>query len=232
MTIRDMQYDFKKKFNKVDSQNHRNLRVPEIDWALNEAQDLFIKMIAQPRLRSYLGFEKNSRSLDDIRVLVVNGEELPIENNIAALPEEYMFFLRGRVSMKKAPCTAVGVLYIRQHDDEFEESVQHNSSFEWRHVNGVFTSQGIKLYDDGSFTNSELVLSYIKSAPYIHSAESSKGGSYKLPSGVLLEGTQDCILPDHTHREIVDLAVRITSGEIQSSMVELHQAKLNFNQLK
>jgi hypothetical protein len=39
MTAREMHYDFKQKLNKIDSQKHRNLKVPEIDWKLNEAQE-------------------------------------------------------------------------------------------------------------------------------------------------------------------------------------------------
>ena len=40
MNIREMHYDFKKKFNKIDSQKNRNLLVPEIDWSLNEAVNI------------------------------------------------------------------------------------------------------------------------------------------------------------------------------------------------
>ncbi len=232
MTIKDMHYDFKKKFNKIDSQEHRNLRVPEIDWALNEAYELFVKLVAQPRLRSYLGFEKSQRTIDDIREVVVNAAPLLVTNNIVTLPEDYMFFLRARVNMTKGNCTSdKGVLRIRQHDDEFEESTHHNSSFEWRHVNALFTQEGLKLYDDGTFMNIGLQLSYIKKLEYIHNAESFRNGQYNLPSGDTLTGTQDCLLPDHTHREIVDIAVRIASWEIQSSMTQIHQSKLNFNQL-
>ena len=48
MTIQDMHYDFKKKLNKIDSQQNRNLLIPEIDWTLNEAQELFVKITAFP----------------------------------------------------------------------------------------------------------------------------------------------------------------------------------------
>ena len=50
MNIREMHYDVKKKINKLDSQQNRNLLIPEIDWALNEAMSLFIKMICLLRL--------------------------------------------------------------------------------------------------------------------------------------------------------------------------------------
>ena len=45
MLIEDMHYDFKQKINKIDSQKYRNLRIPEIDWKLNEAQEIFIKTV-------------------------------------------------------------------------------------------------------------------------------------------------------------------------------------------
>ena len=49
---------------KIDSQKYRNLIVPEIDWKLNEAQEAFVKIIAEPRLKSQLGFEINQRTID------------------------------------------------------------------------------------------------------------------------------------------------------------------------
>lgn len=231
MTIKDMHYDFKKKLNKVDSQQNRNLLIPEIDWAMNEAFELFVKMIAQPRTKSYLGFEMNQRSIDDIRTLVVDNQCLTVINNIVTLPDEYWHFVKGSVTMSKGSCTNIKSrrFHLRQHDDDFEESPFDKSSFEWRHVNGVFFDGGIKLYTDGTFTNNEFCISYIKKAPYMHNAEDFRTGTYNLPSGVTLTGSQDCILPEHTHREIVDIAVLIVTGEIQASDYEIKLQKINNN---
>ena len=44
MTIQEMHYDVKMKLNKVDSQQYRNLIIPQVDWILNEAQELFVKL--------------------------------------------------------------------------------------------------------------------------------------------------------------------------------------------
>jgi len=233
MTIKDMHYDFKKKLNKVDSQQNRNLLIPEIDWALNEGYELFVKMIAQPRTKSYLGFEVNQRSIDDIRTLVVNNQCSSISNNIVPLPQDYWHFLKGEVTISKGNCTGKKAkFHLRQHDDEFEQSPFDKSSFEWRHVNGVFFENGIKLFDDGTFTNDEFCISYIKRPRYIHNAEDFRTGTYKLPSGQVLTGSVDCELPEHTHREIVDIAVLIVTGEIQASDYQVKLQKLNFNQLK
>ena len=233
MNISEMHYDFKKKLNKVDSEQNRNLLVPEIDWALNEAQELFVKWIAEPRLRSYLGFEKSQRSIDDIRTLVESDKTITIDNSIAPLPEDYLFFVKADVLMDKGNCKGIkGRLYVRQHDDEFENSPFDKSNFEWRTVNGLFITQGVKVFDDGTFTNKELILSYIRKPKYIHNAQAFRNGTYQLPSGAVLTGTNDCELPEHTHREIVDIAVALVSGELLSPDFQVKLGKLNFNELK
>ena len=232
MTIKDMHYDFKKKLNKIDSQQNRNLLIPEIDWSLNEAVEIFIKSIAEPRTKTYFGFELNQRSIDDIRTLVVNNQCLIVNNNIVTLPDNYLHFVKGEIIMSKNNCKNVkGKFKLRQHDDEFEDSPFDNSNFEWRTVNGVFFENGIKLYDDGTFTNEQLCISYIKKPLYIHNAEDFRNGSYKLPSGIILNGSVNCELPEHTHREIVDIAVMIATGELQIPDYELKMNKLRLNQL-
>lgn len=237
MTIKEMHYDFKKKLNKIDSQQYRNLRIPEIDWALNEAANLFVKMIAEPRMRNHLGFETSQRSIDDIRTIVVNpdnsGSPIVVSNNVATLPDNYWHYLKSYVTMTKGKCVnRKGEVFIRQHDDQFESSPFDKSSFEWRTVNGVFFESGVKFYTDNSFTINEFYLSYIRQIEYMHNAEDFGPGTYNLPSGTVLAGTQDCELPWQTHREIVDIAVLITTGEIENQIgYQFKKDKLNLNKI-
>ncbi len=234
MNIKEMHYDFKKKLNKTDSQQWRNLLVPEIDWALNEAQELFIKMVAQPRLRSYMGFEKTQRSIDDIRTLVVDAN-IDVIDNALNLPQDYWHYLRGRAKMSKGTCSAIGTLHIRQHDDEFEQSPFDNSSFDWREVNGLFKGDTIRLIKDDSFKVNSIDISYIRKPIYMHNAQDFRGGKYKLPNGEILgenEPIRNCELPEHTHREIVDIAVLLVTGEIGIPDYQIKLNKINFNNLK
>lgn len=234
MTIKEMHYDFKKKLNKGDSQQYRNLLIPEIDWALNEAMSVFIDIVAEPRIRTYLGFEKSQKNIDDIRTLVVSDEcsNVP-SSNIVPLPDEYRYFIKADVYISKGSCTDKKArLKIQEHDDEFEENSFYKSSFEWRVVNGLFIEDGIKLFTDETFTNDRLCLSYIKNPSYMHNAEDYRGGTYNLPSGTTLTGHQNCILPEQTHREIVDLAVMIVTGEIQIPDYQIKMAKVGLNYLK
>lgn len=232
MTIKDMHYDFKKKLNKIDSQQNKNLLIPEIDWVLNEAQEIFVKIVAFPKVYQYLGFEIGQRTIDDIKTIVEPETCIDVNNNIVTLPGNYWFYLKGNVIMTKGKCSDVkGSLVIRQHNDDFELSPFDDSSFEWRTVNGVFDKNGIKLFTT-DFTVTKLCISFLRKLKYIHNAEEFRGGQYNLPSGQVLSGSSNCELPEHTHREIVDIAVLITTGELQIPDYQIKQSKLNLNQIK
>lgn len=232
MTTREMHYDFKRKFNKIDSQKNRNLLVPEIDWLLNEAAELFVKKVAQPKSSTNLGFETSQRVIDDIKSIVKTGSWIDIENNILPLPVDYLYFVRGRALLSKKPCPDIqAVLYIREHRDIFEESDFYNSSYEWREINGIFTQDGIQLFTDNTFIIKQVKLSYIRKWPYFHNAQDFPGGSYTDLKGNVLTGTVPCDLPEHVHREIVDIAVMLASSEVPTSDLSVKAGKLGFNQM-
>lgn len=218
MTIEEMHYSFKVKMNKVDSQNQHNFLIPEIDFILNEAAEIFVKLVAQPRYQnSPLGFETTERTIEDIRPLIVP-VELSVVNNKATLPNsedgKFWFFLRGRATMRKGNCEREGVLYQRQHDDLFEESPFDKTSFEWKTVNALFNKDGIQLFAK-DFTITKLSIDYIKQLSYMHNAQKFTGENYKKPDGVtILKGKEDCELPPYTHQEIVDIAVMLASGNL------------------
>lgn len=232
MTTREMHYDFKRKFNKLDSQKNRGLLVPEIDWLLNEAADLFVKRVAQPKVDNGLGFETSQRIIEDIKTIVIGGTWTPLTAGVISLPTDYLYFVRCRVKLSKGNCKGEeGVLFIREHNDLFEESQFYNSSFQWREVNGVYESQGIQTFTDGTFTIDEAKLSYIRKMAYMHNAQDFGAGTYNHPSGAVLTGTVNCDLPVHTHKEIVDIAVMLAASEVQTSDLQSKISKLGFNQI-
>lgn len=240
MTIQEMHYDVKMKLNKLDSQQHRNLIIPQIDWLLNEAQELFVKMVAEPRMASHYGFEIGQRTWMDIRTVVIEGEPIiPNEKNIAILPKNFWFFISAYCNMKKGECNKNShKIFIRQQDDDFENSPFDRSSFEWKTVNGVFNKEGLKLYTN-DFTISEVYLTYIKKLKYIHNAAGFSTEGYSLPGGfnpnteeaASLTGFENCELPDSTHREIVDIAVLIATGQLQIPDYQIKKDKISFNQI-
>lgn len=234
MLIGAMHYDFKMKYNKLDSQFNRNFLVPEIDWLLNESAKLFVSWIAEPRTKKLLGFETSQRNIDDISTIVVSPENTftTVTNNVATLPIDYWYFTKGIVKASKGKCIdKLGRLYIVQHDDMTEESSMYKSSFEWREFNAYCFNNGIRFLTDGSFTVNAVCLSYIRKMVYMHNAQAYLAGGYTSPDGVALIGSVNCELPETTHSEIVDIAVVLASTSTQTSNYQQLLNKLNLNQI-
>jgi hypothetical protein len=220
-----MHYDYKTKLNRLDSQKYVNMRVPAIDWKLNEAQDIFIQMIASPRYARSYGFESNQRTIDDLRTIVVNGFELPAiptsrNRFIVHLPvgvptNEYLHHISSYAHCVKGDCSMLIRTSLIQHDDKAEESPFDKSSFEWEQVNMKIVNNDLILHTDGTFTITKVYLDFIRKPKFFHSAEDASPTGYILPDGeTILTGYQNCELPEILYKEIVDLAVLITTGDL------------------
>lgn len=239
MNIKEMHYDFKQKLNKIDSQQYRNLRIPEIDWKLNESIELFVMLIAEPRLQNGFGFEINQRTIDDIRTVVVDDYAAPVSpiagsvDYLVTLPGDYLHFLSVQeLEMTQNTCVAIAEkVNLRQHDDDFQASPFDRSSFLWREANIRFYENGIKVFTSGEFTVTGFSFDYIRKPNIVHNAEDYVGGTYTDLAGNVLVGSQSCDLPANTHRQIVDLAVLITTGDLQIPDYQIKRNKLSLNQI-
>lgn len=235
MTIEEQHYDFKRKLNKVDSQKYRNMLVPEIDTFINEARELFVKMLAHPRRFSHLGIEISNRATQDLRTLV-QSETVTVTDNKLTLPSSCWWPLRVRATINSSTCPSVPArVFIRQHDDDYRASPFDKSNYNWRLVNGVYNQTGIDFDDaaENDITVTAAKVDYYEKLIYVHYAEGFNAGSYTLPGGQSLTGKQDDTqLPEHVHREIVDIAVLIAKGEIESSAAyQFSTAKLKLNDI-
>lgn len=261
MDALDMQYDFKMKLNKLDSQQRRNFLLPEIDWLLNEAQELYVKQIFNPRESILPGFETEQRSRDTLRTLIenrqlnLNQSQMHLGNGNTyeseSIPSNYMFLIKVEGHFKDAECYEgkdVRV-YVEQYDDEAVRSPFNRSSLLWREfvlymADDVFllpiSKEEVEKFRKGTGKQFEsclkLILTYLRKPRTIYTVP--KDGKFKdgyvLPSGekpYAQNQSVSCELPEFTHREIVDLAVSIAAGIIKSEAYENYLHKLNMNQL-
>jgi len=239
---------FKTEYNKVDSSQNRNFKLPEIFELINEAQLIFIKKIAQPRVPNNLGFELNQRTINDIRPLVVEGNDLSgidvqkynTNSYIATLPSDYMFYVVSEVEAEKIITTQENKKnktykcvkrlrgFVRQHEDEFEFNPFTKSSFEWRKSNVTVFGNKLQYYVDETFTLTKAFITYIRYPKYIHLAEQWSPTGYTLPGeSTPLTGKQDCELAKHTWDEIVDIAVKIATIQVSPELVQIKNEKIN-----
>lgn len=244
MTIKEMHFEFKKKLNKIDSQKFKNLLVPEIDWALNESQMILIKSIAEPRFRNNLGFEVNNRTIEDIRNIVVEQDnntnsslypnclsltKLDNSSFYTALPINYMYYINARAIATKNNCTKYIDVFTSKHEDKSISSSFYNSSFEFEESFIRFNEKGIKIFSDSTFDITTLCMDYIRKPLYMHNAEDFKNVGYNTLNGTTLTGFQNCELSEVLHNEIVDIAVQLTTIELDNPNYQFKKEKTNLN---
>lgn len=232
VAIEKLHYLFKRGVNKIDSQRNRNFLIPEIDLYLNEAYLILIKTIAKPRQFRGLGFEINSRTTNDIYTMVVTDLSLAVTNNIVEIPEDYLYDVKHKAIISKGRCQKQPTrkVVVFQHEDDYENNPFFRSDFDWREVAVLMNEDGFEIFTT-DFIVDEYLLSYIKTHPYMNFAEGYEGGSYIDLDGNTLTGKQDCLLPEPSALDLVDIAVFLATGDINSPELQTKINKLSFNQI-
>ena len=213
MNIQEMHFAVKMGLNKRDS-NYRNLQLPELDYFLNQAQQVFVKSCMPQSASLFSGreFEITQRSIDSIRVLVTP-KEITITDNVALIPNNYLYYVSSYVDAQRKACQRTIRCYEVQHDDLHKESTNTSSSFDWNECNISFEDKGIIFYTT-DFTISKLKLVYIREPKLIHNAAQYTGGTYNY-FGTVLTGISNCELPVITHDDIVRIAVFLASRALE-----------------
>lgn len=246
MTVQDMHYEFKVKLNKIASGNYPNLLIPEIDWYLNEAQEIFIKQRYGVTNNKKGGFETSQKRIDDLRELVQTNtapaalEILPDLGMTQAygsvVPNDYMFLVRAKAIATKGSCSERFLTCIQSQHDDLNNILTdpfYSPSFEWAETPLIFKKTGggndLITFSDGTFTISNIVLDYIK-IPQRIQFPSGVGGNYQLPDGSAVNADANCELAQHTHHEIVDIAVMLASGDMDNPNVQMKMMKTQINE--
>ena len=241
-------YKIDQKLNKLSTNAHQQIQLEDKILALNEAQ---IKLIKQKvdgiAVANGMGMDSFKKRYEDLQSLVVayNDGVLPLTladpilnrwaANVHALEPKYMFYVDSYILADKGRCTDRQIWINRdlaKHGDlQFiVNNIHYKPSFEYQETFNWLSSDELSIFTDGTFTPTELKLDYIRKPAYIHNAQDFlPTQSYTLPNGTVLVGTQNCELPEHTHREIVDIAVLITTGNLQIPDYQIKQAKMNLN---
>jgi hypothetical protein len=226
MTISEMHYDWKLKIDKVDSFSKADFSPAEIDWLLNEAIMVIVKQRYGITNSKRSGFESSQKRIDDLKSLQI---KFPLQPGITPTPlasnlfevslddliYEYWFLTRATVDVVKPNCVEKASLKLIQHDDlNFALNDPFNKSDDTEVLynfgrGSSGTSDSIYLYPDSTYPLGQVFIEYIKKP-----AKVSLGG-YTYLDGTLTT-QQDCDLSEHLHNEIVDVAVQIASGIIES----------------
>jgi len=231
-------YKIDQRLNKLSTNDHQQIQLEDKILALNEAQ---IKLIKQKvdgfSTLSGLGFDSFKKRYEDLQSLVVNyiNGELPlvIKNKelnqwtayIHNLSPKYMFYIDSYVLADKGRCKDRKIWINRdlaKHGDlQFILNNDHyKPSFEYQETFNFISSDEISIFTDGTFTPSNIYVSYMRYPVYI-----DKSGYVKFDGTPSTD--QDCELETYLEDELLDLTVQnlamYTENQfaVQSSQVRI-----------
>lgn len=244
MTIKEWHYDFMLKLDKVASNQKKNFNVAERDWFLNEAQDLFKKQRLFANNSKQTGFEEGQKRIDDLSTIHIKyPDQLPVtlikhpdmdgikvyELPLNTLKYNYDYFIKGHLDLKANNCINRAKLYAIQNED-FEDAISSPYQLSEERVLINFgkssTLDGVSsiyIYSLYPIENDKIYIEYIKQHRKINY------GGYVYIDGITYPETNS-EFPEHTHKEIVDIAVQLAAGIIEASNYSLQTNKLSINE--
>ena len=229
MTVQEMHNEFKITLDKVDSQAYPEFLDGEVDFYLNEAMDRFIKTRYGRNNMYRVGFEEIQKRTDDLKALVVSRftemtfvpEYIATGKNVfranvdilfndeartIASQDEYMLYIKATahtcLTDQEDCCDWHEVNLVQQDDLASVVSDPFNKPKPGRPVI-FFEDTDVFVWTGANAIVDNFLVTFIRKPLDVNL------GTYSGP-------VQDCELSEYTHKEIVQMAVRIALENIES----------------
>lgn len=212
-------YKIDQRLNKLSANEHQQIQLEDKILALNEAQIKLIKQkVDGQNTISGLGLDAFKKRYEDLQSLVVNYNdgELPLTLKNAELNQwsayvhqlepKYMFYVDSYVIASKGLCKDRKIWINRdlaKHGDlqYCLNNTHYRPSFEYQETFNFISSDEISIFTDGTFTPSNIYISYMRYPQYIN-----KTGYIMLDGEASYD--QDCELETYLEDELLDLTVQ------------------------
>jgi hypothetical protein len=232
MDIDNMHIAVKLEVDKTSALELPSFEPEEIDFWLNNAIHKFGKTKYSGMNIKGTSFEQTQKRIDDLRTLIkvysdttsttgsidsTNGYtfQLPVDGS-AIGDEDYWFTLSEEATIEvDSTETRVGIVectmdeYRQKIDDPYSE---HKLHYTLAKPLRLFINNTVELISDGNYTVNDYHLVYLRVPVTV----------------VVTAGSQvDCDLPEHTHDEIVKLAVSMMLENIEQPRYQTYQNEVN-----
>lgn len=221
-------YKIDQKLNKLSTNDHQRIQVEDKILSLNEAQLKLIKQkVDGPPSPAGQGMDSTRKRYEDLQRIIESYEDHPLlltevnkelhkwSASLEGLSPAYMFYSDAYILADKGICKDRKIWVNRDllsHGDlQFVlNNVHYKPSFEYQETCTSISSDEIAIFTDGTFTPTNLYLSYIRYPKYI-----DKAGYIKLDGTPSID--QDCELESYLEDELVDLAVQDLAGYTENA---------------
>lgn len=245
MIIQKMHWLFKERYNKLNSNNYRDLSPYQIDEKINNSQLIFIEEFSYP--------ENTLQDLDMVGNLLVTSPEQPLLLPITSSNNVYQFDLSAlkyplhRIKRITANTNCGNVLIadtqILGHDklNLILDDYHQKPSKMWKRLvavlakSSVANNQNLYIYSVPGFTVTSIQVDYIRKPREVffggyNSIEfaqcTSSGGSNCSQYYNNLTPPVDCEIDSRYHDLIVDYAVREAQRILKDNSIQLTEQKI------
>jgi hypothetical protein len=235
-------YKIDQRLNKLSTNEHQQIQLEDKILALNEAQ---IKLIKQKvdgiSIVSGLGFDSFKKRYEDLQSLVVGYNYQPLKLSIKNLQlnqwtaylhnlsPKYMFYIDSYILADKGRCKNRKIWInkeLAKHGDLtlLLANDHYKPSFEYQETFNFISSDEISIFTDGTFTPSDIYISYMRYPVYI-----DKSGYIKFDGTPSID--QDCELETYLEDELLDLTVEnLAMYTENASAVQSAQTRIQTNE--
>jgi hypothetical protein len=235
-------YKIDQRLNKLSTNDHQQIQLEDKILALNEAQ---IKLIKQKvdgfSTLSGLGLDSFKKRYEDLQSLVVTYNNQPLDlyvknaelnqwtANLHTLSPKYMFYVDSYILADKGRCKDRKIWINRdlaKHSDlQFLlNNTHYRPSFEYQETFNFISSDEISVFTDGTFTPTNIYISYMRYPQYI-----DKEGYIKFDGEPSVD--QDCELETYLEDELLDLTVENLAMYTENqSAVQSAQIRIQTNE--
>lgn len=215
--------DFKLGYDKTDSLNYPNFLPEEIDVFLNNAQDRFIEERAYGTNFKKEGFEENQKRFDDLRNIIKNYKTTTFTTTVnnkpngvfINLPTDYRHAIQEDIKINYQDCKDSSTIKVSKvvplSHDRYNRTVNDpfNKPYEDQIVRLGYEGNVFELITDSNTSINEYHLRYIATPPRVQ-----YGSTYATPTTDV-----NSILADHTHREIINIAIELALENIEAKRI-------------
>ena len=220
MTKSEFHIAFKLELDKTNSLSYPSFLPEEIDYWINRAISLFVKTRAFGTNPKSIGFQEDQKRSDDLRTCLNIGYYAPTSINgnmyIFDIPTDYWFMMgesaiisytwNGVLCTKEVPFTEATIeTYKAKMYDTLND---FNMNYDYAEPIRFYSNNKIYVLTDGNYSISTIDLIYI-----------TKPTVFDITDTNITEYTY---LPEHTHEEVVRLAVSLALENISDSRIQTY----------
>lgn len=220
MTIQEFHIGFDVELDKTLDFEYPYILPEKKDYWLNKAQERFIKSRAFGNNLYRTSFEESEKRIDDLRVIVKTSDPINTthtgNNFYTLLPDDYLYLVRHQCNTITSTCNTPQLIAGIQTSNDEINILKKDPFWEAINIEPLYYILGTKIvYEtEGDFTVQSSILTYIRKY-----AQMRYGTQYISPTTDV-----QCELPEHTHHEILDIAISMMLENIESPR---YQTNLN-----